>query len=158
MAAEEEDVLFLDANVLFSAAYRAESRLTQLWSLTGARLVTSRYAADEARRNLAGDEQQRRLADLLGRIQVVDTPFAAEHPALALVELVDKDRPVLVAAVEAKATHLLTGDARHFGALYGRRIAGVWIVRPAEYLRRVTSGSEDRYVGGVIDTSLAEQD
>ena len=133
--AEGEDVLFLDANVLFSAAYRADSRLAQLWSLTGVRLVTSRYAADEARRNLAGDEQLRRLADLLGRVQVVDVPFAPGHPALDLVQLVDKDRPVLVAAVESKATHLLTGDTRHFGDLYGRRIGGVLIVRPAEYLR-----------------------
>ena len=36
--------------------------------------------------------------------------------------------PILLAAVSTEATHLLTGDARHFGALFGRRIGGVKIV------------------------------
>lgn len=43
------------------------------------------------------------------------------------------DQPILRAAVEVKATHLLTGNHRDFGAAYGRRIAGVLILPPAEY-------------------------
>jgi hypothetical protein len=50
------------------------------------------------------------------------------------VELVEKDRPILLAAIHAHASHLLTGDFAHFGHLYGSRIAGVLILPPAEYL------------------------
>lgn len=46
------DHLFLDANVLFSAAYEPASSLHRLWKLN-AEIITSEYAVDEARRNLA---------------------------------------------------------------------------------------------------------
>lgn len=45
-----------------------------------------------------------------------------------------KDRPILLVAIQAQATHLLTGDKRHFGSLYGQCISGVHILRPADYL------------------------
>ncbi len=35
-----------------------------------------------------------------------------------------KDQPILAAANGAGCTHLLTGDARHFGHLYGKRVQG----------------------------------
>jgi uncharacterized protein len=50
------------------------------------------------------------------------------------VKLPDKDRPILLAAIGAGATHLLTGDFRHFGPYYGERIEGVLILPPGEYL------------------------
>ena len=140
MPADRGDVLFLDANILFSAAYRAESGLARLWTLPGVRLVTSQYAAEEARRNLASGEPLVRLAELLRHVDVMEAPLTRDHPVVGLVELAEKDVPVLVAAVEAGATHLLTGDVRHFGGLFGRRIGGVLIVRPAEYLRGRAAG------------------
>ncbi len=51
------DRLFLDANVLFSAAYRERSGLLKLWGVPEAQVITSRYAAAEARRNLSTREQ-----------------------------------------------------------------------------------------------------
>jgi hypothetical protein len=42
------DRVFLDANVLFSAAYREGAGLLKLWKLGRAELITSEYAADEA--------------------------------------------------------------------------------------------------------------
>ena len=42
------DVVFLDANVLFSAAYRSEAGLQRLWDLKGVELVSSMYAVEEA--------------------------------------------------------------------------------------------------------------
>ena len=33
----------------------------------------------------------------------------------------------------AGATHLITGDVRHFGAYLGERVLGVWVVTPALY-------------------------
>ena len=47
-----------------------------------------------------------------------------------------KDRPILVAAIHGKANFLLTGDGRHFGHLYGKRIDGVVVLRPSQYFER----------------------
>lgn len=128
------DRTFLDANVLFSAAWRSDSGLLRLWQLKGARLLTSAYAAEEARVNLPREEQRRRLEDLLGRLEMVATP--SDLPLPRNVTLPDKDRPILLAALAAQATHLLTGDVDHFGAYYGRKVGGLIILRPSEYLRR----------------------
>ena len=51
------DRLFLDANVLFSAAYRIDAGLLQLWKLKNVTLCSSRYALEEARINLANEDQ-----------------------------------------------------------------------------------------------------
>ena len=47
---------------------------------------------------------------------------------LAPNELVEKDRPILDAAIAGGCTRLLTGDTRHFGAWMGKNVAGVKIV------------------------------
>ena len=44
------------------------------------------------------------------------------------------DVPILRAAIGMGASHLLTGDLRHFGALMGTRVSGVLVRRPAAYL------------------------
>jgi hypothetical protein len=49
------DRIFLDANVLYSAAYLERSELSRLWSLNDVALISSAYAIEEARRNLAID-------------------------------------------------------------------------------------------------------
>jgi hypothetical protein len=43
------DRIFLDANVLFSAAYLENSGLGRLWQLEGVELLSSAYAVEEAR-------------------------------------------------------------------------------------------------------------
>lgn len=131
------DRFFLDANVLFSAAYLSESPLRKLWSLPRVKLVTSAFALEEARRNLLAyrPEAVRLLHELCSRVTIAPEAAAAMLPA-AGVELPEKDRPILVAALAVGCTHLLTGDTRHFGALYGRRVGGVLVLTPAEYLRR----------------------
>ncbi len=128
------DAIFLDANVLFSATWRSDSGLLRLWQLKGVRLLTSSYAAEEARVNLPGEDQRRRLEDLLGRLEMVATP--SNLPLPGSVTLPDKDRPILLAALAAQATHLLTGDVEHFGAYYDRKVGSLIILRPSEYLRR----------------------
>jgi predicted nucleic acid-binding protein len=50
------------------------------------------------------------------------------------IQLDPKDQPVLLAAIHGKADYLLTGDARHFGHLYGKRIEGLLVLWPAAYL------------------------
>jgi predicted nucleic acid-binding protein len=51
------DRLFLDANVLFSAAYQPDSGIARLWKFKDVELLTSAYAAEEARVNLSEREQ-----------------------------------------------------------------------------------------------------
>ncbi|PYX27980.1 MAG: hypothetical protein DMG77_17505 [Acidobacteria bacterium] len=46
-----------------------------------------------------------------------------------------KDAPILLAAIEAQSTHLLTGDMRHFGPYLGKKVAGITIALPGDYLR-----------------------
>jgi hypothetical protein len=127
--------IFLDANVLFSAAYRIGSGLQRLWQLGPATLVLSTpYAIEEARRNLVDEQARVRLDHLVAQMTVVSDVSAGELPAG--VTLPVKDRPILLAAIAIKATHLLTGDRAHFGAYFGRQIAGVRIERPGDYLQR----------------------
>ncbi|MGQ0651018.1 MAG: PIN domain-containing protein [Betaproteobacteria bacterium] len=133
------DRVFLDANVLFSAAWREDSGLARLWDVSGAILVTSRYALAEAERNLDTEDQRSRLRSLSLKTTLVAAASGSALPAG--VELVAKDLPILLAAIESGSTHLLTGDRRHFRALYGRTVAGVRILTPAEYLKtRLRSG------------------
>jgi len=126
------DRLFLDANVLSSAAYRTESGLHRLWELSDCVLITSRYAIGEARVNLDEHAQRERLEKLCRPIHLVDASSALLPPGTLLPQ---KDRPILSAAIEANATHLLTGDVRHFGNLLGKIIAGVLIQLPGQYLK-----------------------
>jgi predicted nucleic acid-binding protein len=127
------DRLFLDANVLFSAAYRADAGVARLWDRDGAELLTSDYAIDEARRNLTEPNQKARLEDLLQRLRMV--PSVVPHPdRRAEIELPEKDWPILGAAVAAGATHLITGDKKDFGPYFGSDVLGVRILPPSRYL------------------------
>ena len=129
------DRAFLDADVLFSAAYRRDSRLRELWNLPDVELLPSHYAVEEARRNLSLSKPEN-LADmepLVAKLALSRTLSA--RPSLQeelCVEL--KDRPIL-AAIEMEASHLLTGDKLHFGHLFGKRVKGVAVLTPAMYWR-----------------------
>jgi predicted nucleic acid-binding protein len=48
--------------------------------------------------------------------------------------LVEKDRPILAAAIAASVDYLITGDKSHFGHLYGTRVSGVYVISPADFL------------------------
>ena len=124
------DRVFLDANVLYSAADREAAGLQRLWKIPDARLLTSPYAIEEALRNLESDEQQGRLNGLLAAVELV-TALPQEWNDDHGLPL--KDVPILQAAVAGGATHLLTGDARHFGLHYGTVVQGVLIQRPRDY-------------------------
>lgn len=124
--------LFFDANVLFSAAYRPNAGLLRLWRLRGTALCSSLYAVEEARVNLIQPEQQERLQLLSQALLLFDPPRSEPPPGVLLPE---KDVPILLGAIAAQATHLLTGDLRHFGPYFGKRLAGIWVFTPGDYLR-----------------------
>ncbi len=124
---------FLDANVLFSAAYRPRAGLLGLWRLAATTLVTSEYAANEALRNLDGPPQRARLVRLLADVEVVVIHPSRLEEAATLPE---KDRPILEAAIAARCDVLITGDHRHFGHLFGATVCGVQVVTPSQFLER----------------------
>lgn len=113
------DRVFLDANVVFSAAYLVATHLHGLWKLAEATLITSDYAVEEARRRLSPQARD--------RLDSLPLP-----PGLLLP---DKDVPIFLAARTTGASHLLTGYKRHFGADYGQTFQGVLILPPSDYLR-----------------------
>ncbi len=134
------DRIFLDAKVLFSASYREDNGLLRLWTLPDAELITSSFALDEVARNLTSAIQHERLNNLLANLRIV--PTASDQSIPANVALPEKDVPILLAAIGASATHLLTGDKRHFGPLFGQTLDGVMIQPLADYLMKRTAPDE----------------
>lgn len=108
--------IFLDANVLFTAAHNPRGKASFLIELSAGgqwTLFTSAYAVEEARRNISikFPEKSKQLETLLAGITVIKSSKA--HPCPA--GLNTKDQPIFQAAVECSATHLLTGDVKDFG-------------------------------------------
>ena len=126
--------VFLDANILFSAAYREENGLLRLWRVSSIELVTSAYAVEEARRNLGSPEAKTRLDELLARVRVIPEAPSIELPEN--IRLAEKYQPILKCAIASGARRLLTGDLKDFGHLFGKRVMGVLIQTPGDFLRR----------------------
>ena len=106
--------------------------------------MTSAYAAEEAVLNLTEEDQRVRLAKLLERVRMT----TAVSPLPLGVRLPGKDQPILQAAIQAQATHLLTGDKQHFGPHFGRRLGGVLVLPPAEYFERRRKGKKPFILSG----------
>ena len=126
--------LFLDANVLFSAALRREGAASNLLAFAGVgacELVTSAFVVAEVTRNL-----RVKAPEALGRWErsITSVGIVVEADARLVdriaVALPAKDRPVLAAALGCRATVLVTGDRRHFGSLFGRAIGGTVVLPP----------------------------
>ena len=120
--------VFLDANILFSAA-QPKSRLRALLDVVArhGECITNAYAVEEARRNVALKQPSLvpQLETLVRRMEqvpglIVDLP----------VKLPTKDVPILGGAIVGAATHLVTGDEQHFGNYFGKTIRGVRVVTP----------------------------
>jgi predicted nucleic acid-binding protein len=106
--------VFLDANVLFSMALVGPvfNAILEVAKRGRLHLLTSAFCYLEAWRNvLKVPERRQALEGILEWVRLV--PEARPEPWMADL-LPEKDVPVLAAAVAARATHLLTGDLRHF--------------------------------------------
>ena len=128
--------IFLDANILFSAA-KSDGAVRQLLRelhAEGHILVADGYVAAEAKRNIAakgtGDGGDY-LQALLARIEVNAVHYTAAAGSAA-DWLPEKDRPVLLAAIACKCDVLVTGDRTHFGPGYGHASDGVTVHSPAQ--------------------------
>jgi predicted nucleic acid-binding protein len=126
--------VFLDANVLFSAALGGAS-FDLLWKLAASgrvELLSSPYCVEEARVNLERKRPDRaaRFVGLLAAVTPVEDVTNPRSTAL----LPPKDAPVLDAALDAGADVLVTGDRTHFGALMTRDDLGIRVRTPSAFL------------------------
>lgn len=108
--------LFLDANVLFQAAYNPAGKSALLISSGkhGAwELYTNAHAIEEARRNieLKSPKSIHRFVSLIKLVQRAHYTGREHCP----VDLPDKDKPIMISAIRCNATHLITLDRKHFG-------------------------------------------
>ncbi len=132
--------LFLDANVLFTAAHNPRGKAALIidlgnqghWTIT-----TSAYASEEARRNLERKypHSLNRLSELLRGIELVEHHASLRFPPT----LAEKDQPIFQAALACGATHLLTGDLKDFGAFMNQpeMTFGVLVQTVAEFLESI---------------------
>ena len=98
------------------------------------RMVTSTLAVEEARRNLTSKfpSAVSRLEILLRDMTVLPSVSGRDCP----IDLPAKDRPIFLTALRYGATHLLTGDMRHFGPFMNdaSQTAGIRITTVAAFL------------------------
>jgi predicted nucleic acid-binding protein len=134
--------LFLDANVIFTAAYSAQGLSRGLFRLAAAgkrALCTSAFACEEAVRNIQKKVPDK-LADMTTLVQQMDI-LPEPHPQWVIraerLPLAGKDAPVIAAALQGKVDIFVTGDRRDFGHLLGRVLEGVKILTPADALAAV---------------------
>jgi len=135
--------VFLDANVLFTAAYSPDglsALLVELGAAGRVTLLTSPLAIVEAERNLEA-KRPASLATMrrsLAAVRVVREPAPADVERLTPPELSSKDRPLLAAAIGAHATHFVTGDVADFGRWMGRRARlPLRVMTPRQFLTEV---------------------
>lgn len=133
--------VFLDANVLFSAA-KSDGAVRQLLRLlvdSGHECWVDAYVVAEARRNLAvkGPDALDVLEALLSHLRVASASQGNALPAALVDWLPEKDRPVLAAAIRLGCDALVTGDRAHFGAGFGQTFGGVTIHSPRTLAERI---------------------
>ena len=129
--------VFLDANVLFTAAHNPLGKAALLFELeaTGAwYLYSSHYAMEEALRNLElkFPASLSRLITLKAQVRLVD-----HRPDLPMLPgLAQKDQPIFQGAVACRADYLLTGDLKDFGPFMNRKekTRSIHIQTVAEFL------------------------
>jgi predicted nucleic acid-binding protein len=140
--------VFLDANVLFTAAHNPRGKAAFIIELAAGgafKLFTSSYAREEAERNIIAKYPAcaEIFSQLLQSVTVVPvTLLSVDYPEI----LPAKDAPIFTAAVHCRATHLLSGDIKHFGSLMNRPdLCSGMIIQPvAQFLDYLTVGGLSR--------------
>lgn len=134
------ELVFLDANVIFSASI-GSMVCRAILGLSGIKALTSDYCLSEVERNLVvkGYDASKVLAEHVEKIEVVVTPHEMYWRALSalLPAGAASDLAVLGAAKAAKADVLVTGKTRDFSALMDRGLTGgPLVLTPRAFLER----------------------
>lgn len=129
--------LFLDANVLFTAAHNPSGKAALIIDLGAQgywKVISCSYAIEEARRNISikFPDYLKRFEALMGT--VIKVPFRSGRNCPVI--LPEKDRPILEAGIHCKASHLLTGDIKDFGPIMNKPslTGGIVIQTASEFL------------------------
>jgi predicted nucleic acid-binding protein len=140
--------VFLDANVLYSAAESPDGLNSSIFTVSHKRgdieLIADRYVWGEADIHL----MQRRLEDARNELQRLGGTYLEirPFPSLQLTQrfrpLVSDpaDAPVLAGAVSARADWLVTNNRKDFEHLYETTVEGVLIMRAQSAFDRLTLG------------------
>ena len=134
--------LFLDANILFSAAYSVDGGARELVRLSEAghcKLMASEHAISEARRNLylKSPVHVPELVRIIEAVECVPEPGSSLVAWAASFGLPVNDAPILAAAAATGADFLVTGDRKHFSHLFGATIGRVRVITLVEALEMV---------------------
>ena len=102
--------------MLFTAAHNPSGRVALIIDLEvqgNWKIVSCSYPIEEARCNISikFPDYSERFETLISAIIKVPSRSGRNCP----VPLPEKDRPILEAAIQCEATHLLTGDIKDFG-------------------------------------------
>jgi predicted nucleic acid-binding protein len=132
--------IFLDANVIFSAAITVGAMAAFLLRLEGAghTFVCSEEVIAEGERNIVLKRSSRmdRLTALTARVE--NCPRSGDALDIG-VRVAAKDVHVLRAAIQSNCDVLLTGDRAHFGELFGQHVQGVLVLTAAMLYERLFS-------------------
>jgi predicted nucleic acid-binding protein len=118
--------IFLDANILFSAAASGSATRKLLKAAAQySEVLTSPHTWEEARINIRKKrpDELKGLQELQKWIQI-----SAAFKSDLKIKLPKQDVPVLAGAIGSQSTHLWTSDKKHFGKWYGKEVYGVMIV------------------------------
>ncbi len=120
--------VFLDANILFSGSVSGSkiAKLIKIIQKHG-ECVTNLYAIEEARKNI----ERKKYGSIQGLESLLEDITVGSELVLNIpIELKSKDIPILGGAIALNCTHLMTGDKRDFGFLYGKQVENVLVVSP----------------------------
>ena len=120
--------VFLDANILFSGSVSGNriAKLVRIIQKHG-EIVSNTYAIEEARKNI----ERKKYGSISGlELLLEDITISNQLVLDVLVELKSKDIPILGGAIALRCTHLLTGDKKDFGFLFGQQVENVLVVSP----------------------------
>lgn len=137
-------LLFLDANIFFTATYSGTGASRTLFELARrdmVKLTSSAYAIEEARVNIESKLGPRHLSQfltLVAELTSVDKTAPDEQELQTLSEIIKpKDAPILYGAKNAKADFLITLDKKDF---LNKKISGAHfdfqIVLPGQFLQK----------------------
>jgi predicted nucleic acid-binding protein len=137
---EKKIKAFLDSNVLFSIAYtgKDKSRSFLIYEIQGRgvlKVYLSNLVCEEALYNIRRKkpESEKLLKELIAGSKILED-IISNMSTPSLAALPRNDQIILSTAVYHKMDVFVTGNEKDFKNLYGKRVLGTLVLRPAEFL------------------------
>ena len=126
----------MDSSVLLSACGSGKSisrLITEIATDRGWSLISASYCHAETSKNIRkfGDEAALRWPEMQSKVEWVPNALTSTRPLLLTAS---KDKPVLISALAAKCTVLLTLDKADFEILLGTTVYGMRVSTPRDFL------------------------